>query len=104
MSFLVLAQSILQIDLQLLDDVEIRVPYIEVKVLDLLILLGMLLGQESDSLVLFVLNPLDFLFSFAFFLLSQQQHLVLVTHLDFLGYTLVLFSYSSVLRIVSLYQ
>jgi hypothetical protein len=44
MSFLVLAQSILQIDLQLLDDVEIRVPYIEVKVLDLLILLGMLLG------------------------------------------------------------
>ena len=44
MSFLVLAQSILQIDLQLLDDVEIRVPYIEVKVFDLLILLGMLLG------------------------------------------------------------
>ena len=85
---------------ELLDDVKVSVGDLLIVVLYVVVLLRMLLGQLLYRSILLVFNLLDEAFALPLHFFSDQEHLVFVLQLNFIGYPLVLLPHLSGLLVL----
>ena len=89
-----------QFILEHLDDVQVRVGDLLVVVFDIIVLLGMLLSELLDGLVLFILDLLDKTLALPLHVLPDEEHFVLVLALNLVSDSLVLLPHLSSLFVL----